>query len=122
MGPRDGSNCIQIDRDASAYAADSAARPGRWPSAGTCTRSSRRRYGFPFHPNLLPIFVSFHCSKRDLLTDEAIDYLRRFAPIGCRDWTTVDILLSVGVPAFFSGCMTTTVRTVFPNAVERSAG
>ena len=34
-------------------------------------------------------------SKRALLTDEAIDYLRRFAPIGCRDWTTVDILLSI---------------------------
>ena len=27
------------------------------------------RYGFPFHPNLLPMFVSFHCSKRELLTD-----------------------------------------------------
>ena len=73
------------------------------------------RFGFPFHDNLLPIFVSFHCNKRELLTPEAIDYLRRFGPIGCRDWTTVDILLSVDVPAFFSGCMTTTVNTVFPD-------
>ncbi|MBD0324746.1 MAG: hypothetical protein ICV72_15380, partial [Aldersonia sp.] len=79
------------------------------------------RYGFPFHPNLLPIFLSFHCSKRDLLTDEAVTYLRRFAPIGCRDWTTVDILLSVDVPAFFSGCLTSTVRTVFPERVDRPA-
>ena len=26
------------------------------------------RYGLPFHRNLQPIFVSFHCNKRDLLT------------------------------------------------------
>jgi hypothetical protein len=75
------------------------------------------RYGFPFHKNLQPIFVSFHCNKRGLLTPEAIDYLRAHGPIGCRDWTTVDILLSVDVPAFFSGCMTTTVNTVFPDLV-----
>lgn len=72
------------------------------------------RCGFPFHDNLLPIFVSFHCSKRQLLTEDAVAYLKRFGPIGCRDWTTVDILLSLGVEAFFSGCMTTTVSTVFP--------
>jgi len=72
------------------------------------------RHGFPLHRNLRPIFVSFHCNKRGLLTPDAIDYLRRYAPIGCRDWTTVDLLLSIGVPAFFSGCVTTTIDTVFP--------
>ncbi len=108
---------LQIDRDASAYAA---IPPQTWTLAFGWYMHAlfETRYGFPFHPNLLPLFVSFHCSKRDLLTDEAIDYLRRYAPIGCRDWTTVDILLSVGVPAFFSGCLTTTVRTVFPQRAE----
>jgi hypothetical protein len=77
------------------------------------------RYGFPFHRNLRPIFLSFHCNKRDLLTPEAKDYLRACGPIGCRDWTTVDILLSDDVPAFFSGCMTTTVSNVFPDLAER---
>ena len=76
-------------------------------------------YGFPFHRNLRPIFLSFHCNKRDLLTPDALAYLRACGPIGCRDWTTVDILLSVGVPAFFSGCMTTTVSNVFPDLAER---
>ena len=104
---------IQIDRDASAY---SAIPPETWALAFGWYMHAifEARYGLPFHPNMLPIFISFHCSKRDLLTDEAIEYLKRFGPIGCRDWTTVDILLSVGVPAFFSGCLTTTVRTVFP--------
>ena len=111
---------IQIDRDASMYAA---IPPNTWTLAFGWYMHAifGTRYGFPFHPNLLPIFVSFHCSKRDLLTEEAVAYLRRFAPIGCRDWTTVDILLSVDVPAFFSGCLTSTARTVFPERVDRPA-
>ncbi len=109
---------LQVDRDASMY---SAVPPNTWALAFGWYMHAifETRYGFPFHPNLLPLFISFHASKRDLLSDEAVEYLRRFAPIGCRDWTTVDILLSVGVPAFFSGCMTTTVRTVFPEQVDR---
>ena len=76
----------------------------------------KMRHAFPLHRNLRPIFVSFHCNKRELLTDEAIEYLRRYGPVGCRDWTTVYLLLSIGVPAFFSGCLTTTIDTVFPDA------
>jgi hypothetical protein len=73
------------------------------------------RHGFPLHRNLRPIFVSFHCNKRGLLTPEAIEYLRRYGPVGCRDWNTVHLLLSLDVPAFFSGCLTTTIDTVFPD-------
>jgi hypothetical protein len=76
------------------------------------------RHGFPLHRNLRPIFVSFHCNKRALLTPDAIAYLKRYGPVGCRDWTTVYLLLSCGVPAFFSGCVTTTIDTVFPDAEE----
>lgn len=72
------------------------------------------RCGFPLHKNLRPIFVSFHIADRSLLTPDAVEYLRRYGPIGCRDHTTVDLLLSAGVPAFFSGCITTTIRTLFP--------
>ena len=79
----------------------------------------KMRYGFPLHSALRPLFVSFHCNKRELLTDDAIAYLKRYGPVGCRDWTTVYLLLSAGVPAFFSGCMTTTVSTVFPEPDER---
>ena len=107
---------IQASRDASMYAE---IPPRTWTLAFGWYMHAifNMGYGFPFHPNLLPIFISFHCNKRDLLTDEAIEYLRRFAPIGCRDWTTVDVLLSVDVPAFFSGCLTTTVSSLFPDAV-----
>ena len=71
-------------------------------------------FGLPFHRNVQPLFVSFHCNRRELLTPEAVTYLRSHGPIGCRDWTTVHLLLSLDVPAFFSGCITTTISTVFP--------
>ncbi len=77
------------------------------------------RHGFPLHRNLRPIFISFHCNKRELLTPEAVLYLKRYGPVGCRDWTTVYLLLSMGVPAFFSGCVTTTINTVFPDLEAR---
>lgn len=113
-GPEADVHVITVDRDASTYAP---VPPDTWmlafgwfmhPLFGV-------RYGFPFHRNLNPLFVSFHCNERGLLTPQAREYLRAHGPIGCRDWTTVDILLSLDVPAFFSGCMTTTVRTVFPD-------
>jgi lipopolysaccharide biosynthesis glycosyltransferase len=78
----------------------------------------RLRFGLPYHPNLNPIFVSFHINRTAVLTPEAIDYLKAHGPIGCRDWTTVDLLLSAGVDAFFTGCLTTTVNAVFPDLAE----
>lgn len=108
---------ITVDRDASIY---KPVPPNTWTLAFGWFMHAifEQRYGFPLHHNVLPIFVSFHCNKRDLLTPEALEYLRRYGPIGCRDWTTVDILLSVDVPAFFSGCVTTTTNTVFPDLAE----
>lgn len=72
-----------------------------------------RRWDFPFHPNVRPIFVSFHIQRRALLSPAAIEYLRLHAPIGCRDWTTVYLLLGEDIPAFFSGCLTSTIDTLF---------
>jgi lipopolysaccharide biosynthesis glycosyltransferase len=80
------------------------------------------RTDFPYHPNIRPLFVSFHVNRLDTLTDEALDYLRSYGPVGCRDWTTVFLLLSAGVDAFFTGCLTTTVDAVFPARDEVYAG
>jgi hypothetical protein len=104
---------LTVNRDATSY---DAVPEGTWTLAFGWYMHALfgLRYDFPFHKNVRPIFVSFHCNKPSLLTPEVLDYLREHGPIGCRDWTTVDILLSVGVPAFFSGCLTTTIDTVFP--------
>jgi lipopolysaccharide biosynthesis glycosyltransferase len=67
------------------------------------------RYDFPYHPAVRPLFVSFHLNRPDALTPQAVEYLRRYGPIGCRDWSTVYLLLGSGIDAFFTGCLTTTV-------------
>ena len=72
------------------------------------------RYDFPYHPNVRPLFLSFHVNRLDMLSEPALAYLRRHGPVGCRDWNTVFLLLSAGVDAFFTGCLTTTVDAVFP--------
>lgn len=79
------------------------------------------RHGFPLNRALRPVFVSFHCNERELLTEAAVEYLKKYGPVGCRDWTTVHLLLSRGVPAFFSGCLTTTISTVFPDSSGQAA-
>lgn len=81
-----------------------------WPRFG-------QRFDFPFHDRLRPIFVSFHCNNPDMLTPEAVEYLTKHGPVGCRDWSTVRLLASHSVPAFFSGCVTTTLG----NVVRRDA-
>lgn len=78
------------------------------------------RYDVPYHARVRPIFVSFHVSDHRMLTPEAVGYLRRYGPVGCRDWATVDLLLSAGVDAFFSGSLTSTVGGLFPGRDPRS--
>ncbi len=76
------------------------------------------RHGFPYHPNINPLFVSFHLNTVAALTSEAIEYLAAHGPVGCRDWTTVDLLLSAGVDAFFTGCLTTTIDAIYPDLAD----
>ena len=66
---------MTVDRDASMY---KAVPPETWTLAFGWFMHAifEQRYGFPFHRNVLPIFLSFHCNKRDLLTDDALEYLR----------------------------------------------
>lgn len=112
----------QVDRDASSY---SAVPDGTWMLAFGWYghKIGGVRHDFPFPQRVRPIYISFHLNKRDLLTPEAIEHLREHAPIGCRDHSTVDLLLGLDISAFFSGCLTTTVRYVRPDdAPARPAG
>ena len=104
---------LPISRD---YSVGDVVPPSTWTVAFGWHMHSTFRLGFglPYHPHINPIFVSFHINRVAVLTPEAITYLRAHGPIGCRDWTTVDLLLSAGVDAFFTGCLTTTVDAVFP--------
>lgn|GEM_PF-242459 len=65
--------------------------------------------------NIDPLFISFHISDyigvshKKLLSQESIEYYKRYEPIGCRDIYTVDLLIKAGVRAYFSGCLTLTL-------------
>lgn len=59
-----------------------------------------------------PLFVAFHLNplaQKELTSKESISYLKSHQPIGCRDKHTASLLQSLGVDAYFSGCMTLTL-------------
>lgn len=100
-----------IDRDASRW---SAAPKGTWlVYAGLLPqRMYRVRADLPLDPRVRPIFISVHVNSVEQLTPDALAYLRRYAPIGCRDWATTLLLLAAGVPAFFAGAVTATLGAI----------
>jgi lipopolysaccharide biosynthesis glycosyltransferase len=108
-----GMSLVPVNRDISS--ADDLL-PGTWTFVfGPHSRQLFNvRFDFPYHPNVRPIFLSFDIDQVEMLTPEAIAYLRRYGPVGCRSWATVYLLLSAGVDAFFTGCVTTTLDAVFP--------
>jgi hypothetical protein len=81
-------------------------RPERWPPP----------------PFVTPLVTSFHVARGESLgrtgltgTDVILDpnvasYLREWGPVGARDLDTVDVLEQAGIPAYFSGCLTLTLR------------
>ena len=104
---------IPVDRD---FSTGRDLPPGTWMIAFGWHMHSLfdLRYDFPYHPNIRPLFLSFHVNRLEMLSDEAIAYLRAHGPVGCRDWNTVFLLLGAGIEAFFSGCLTSTVDALFP--------
>lgn len=103
---------VALDRD---FASGKSYPDGTWlvSNGWFMHRNFHGAFDFPYPASVRPIFVSFHVNNPDLLSDEVVDYLRRYQPIGCRDWTTVYWLRARGVVSFFSGCLTTTVGQIF---------
>ena len=65
-------------------------------------------YFLPASYKIIPVFiaVSFQIpptSKR------AIDYLKKWEPIGCRDFETLDMMRRLGIQAYLNGCTTLTL-------------
>lgn len=81
---------------------------------------------FPLPPNINPLFISFHINETDHSTDSTFnaleknkipfqslanpDYLKQYEPIGCRDLHTLELLQKKGIKAYFSGCLTMTMK------------
>ena len=75
---------------------------------------SNTLFSLPFPGNVRPLFMAFHIADPDFLDEESLAWLKRFAPIGCRDLFTARLLRGAGVPAFFNGCVTMTLDRLKP--------
>lgn len=77
---------------------------------------------WPLPANLRPLFVSMHIdpSRYSFFREQAIcDYLKSQEPIGTRDHATRDFLRSIGIEAYFTGCLTLTLPTPKVEKTER---
>ena len=70
-----------------------------------------------FSERIIPVFLGT-CILDPRLCDDDVAYLRRFAPVGCRDLYTLENLRSQGIPAYLGGCMTLTL----PKRAEAGSG
>lgn len=70
-----------------------------------------------FSERIIPVFLGT-CILDPHLCEEDIEYLKRFAPIGCRDVYTLNNLRDQGVPAYLGGCITLTL----PKRAEAGLG
>ena len=72
---------------------------------------------WPPSPYIHPYFISIHITggMRESLTPEGIAYFKQYAPIGARDYDTMNFLLKHGIPSYFSGCLTLTLDNPYDN-------
>jgi hypothetical protein len=87
---------------------------------------------WPPPDTLDPLFVSFHLGqyryseyfnrlersflfsrtqRHFMLSDKSLAYFKKHEPIGCRDLTTMEALRAEGIDAYFSACLTLTLKT-----------
>ncbi|MCD7735402.1 MAG: polysaccharide pyruvyl transferase family protein [Lachnospiraceae bacterium] len=79
------------------------------------------KWNWPPSKYIYPCFVGFHYAdhqlskqpgspfKYEFLNGIGGQYLKDYAPIGCRDYYTLDQLQKLGIPSYFSGCITLTL-------------
>lgn len=60
---------------------------------------------FPLPDKIIPVFISTHIAITEL-TPSQIEYLKAYAPIGCRDEYSLKTMRRYGIPAYISGCIT----------------
>ena len=80
---------------------------------------------------LVPLLISIHLSEPNILRRGFSSVtaflsqpglrsaLEQHGPVGCRDWSTVELLTRAGIGAYFSGCLTTTLFALTTEQRER---
>lgn len=73
-------------------------------------------FSWPPSNSIEPLIIGFHIDRdiaRFFTRHEIVNYLRRYEPVGARDVWTMRFLQSLGVDAYFSGCVTLTLGRHF---------
>jgi lipopolysaccharide biosynthesis glycosyltransferase len=69
-------------------------------------------YQFPFSDWVHPFMVSMHVAREEVIKQPgAIEYMREYGPVGCRDRDTAKLLRNLDVRCFYSGCLTYTLES-----------
>jgi hypothetical protein len=82
-----------------------------------------KKFDWPPSDIIHPLLAGFHVTNRPIelggspLWDEMFrgvggQYLKDHGPVGCRDMQAVELMDSVGVPNYFSGCITLTLDRI----------
>lgn len=62
------------------------------------------------NPLLTSVHISFlNGSLKTFSSPKSCDFLKKYAPIGARDYATQQFLESINIPSYFSGCLTLTL-------------
>lgn len=68
-----------------------------------------------FSRRILPVFLGLTIGGHRDLSEQEVNTLRRFAPVGCRDEKTMRRLLDLGIDAYLQGCLVATFPKRTPN-------
>jgi hypothetical protein len=80
-----------------------------------------RPENWPPSDGIVPKIISFHIhpnSASRMLEPDGIAFLKKYSPIGCRDYWTKILLSKYGIPCFFSGCLTLTLGRKYKGCVK----
>ena len=78
---------------------------------------------FPPNERVIPLLTSMHFAP--LIADEimnkkaAVEWLKQYGPVGCRDKYTENLLKSNGIDTYFSGCLTLTLGRKYKYSGKR---
>lgn len=74
-----------------------------------------------FSPKIIPVFLELSVMGGNI-SEEEIVYLRRFEPIGCRDYYTVKWFRERNVCAYMNGCLTAMIPNISSGMGRRLFG
>tara|TARA_B100000575_G_C23134034_1_gene658373 strand:- start:902 stop:2539 length:1638 start_codon:yes stop_codon:yes gene_type:complete len=70
---------------------------------------SNNNFDLNIPSNIIPVFISVHINKLELLKPKYLEIFKKFEPIGCRDLSTLNNLQQKNIKCYFSGCLTLTI-------------